>query len=174
MTRLQKRKIERNSKKKNVNINKKIELNILSIIIIDTKSILEGKHPFTIIIDYDKLNTLSKNEPRLLETIILVNFEIDNQKSFGEIRIIHEYFKKLGPEDVNNLIESSFKKLVEYNSKNNIESILNNTTKIEALQFCSNEVCFKSKNSLEDNVIELMDAIEHELILLQNKKLDVA
>jgi hypothetical protein len=36
MTRQQKRKMGRNSKKKNANINKKIELNILSIIMIDT------------------------------------------------------------------------------------------------------------------------------------------
>ena len=96
MTRQQRRKMERNSKKKQTSMT-----DVLSISMVDTKSIFENKCQFISTGEEAIKNYLKKNQ-RLMETNVLVNFGFDTQINFGIISIIHDCLKDL---DVENLIK---------------------------------------------------------------------
>ena len=85
MTRQQKRKMERNSKKKQT-----CKINIFSNVMVDTKSIIENKNQFALIDEVNFKNHLKKNK-RLMETIVLVNFGDESQNNIGILHIIHDY-----------------------------------------------------------------------------------
>jgi hypothetical protein len=110
MTRQQKRKMERNSKKQQPK-----NIDLVSITMVDTKSIIEGKNQFFFIDD----TNLNKKQ-KLMQTIVLTNFGDETHVNFGLLCIIHEYSKNF---DSENFIELSINKIIDISSVNNYESI---------------------------------------------------
>jgi ATP-dependent protease HslVU (ClpYQ) peptidase subunit len=143
MTRQQKRKMERNSKKKQTSMN-----DVLSISMVDTKSIFENKCQFISTGEEAIKNYLKKNQ-RLMETNVLVNFGFDTQINFGIISIIHDCLKDL---DVENLIKSTVDFISDKCSELNFESILQETTKIVIITHNTKDLKFDSSKSITENI----------------------
>lgn len=143
MTRQQKRKMERNSKKKQTSMT-----DVLSISMVDTKSIFENKCQFISTGEEAIKNYLKKNQ-RLMETNVLVNFGFDTQINFGIISIIHDCLKDL---DVENLIKSTVDFISDKCSELNFESILQETTKIVIITHNTKDLKFDSSKSITENI----------------------
>jgi hypothetical protein len=143
MTRQQKRKMESNSKKKQTN-----EFNVLSTIMVDTKSIIENKHQI-VLTDEENLKKHLKKNKRLMETIVLVNFINETQINFGMISIIHECFRDI---DFENLIKSTLDSILDMCSELNFESILQGSTKIDVITHQTEDLKFDSSKSINENI----------------------
>jgi hypothetical protein len=161
MTRQQKRKMERNSKKQQSK-----NIDIVSITMVDTKSIIEGKHQFSFL---DKENLNKKN--RLMETIVFTNFGNENHINYGVISIVHRYLNNF---DSENLIESSISKIIEICSIDNFESILHTTPKIEVIDYLTIELTIDSSKSMLEYIKNKMFETANELINFNKKVLEAA
>jgi hypothetical protein len=139
----QKRKMERNSKKKQTS-----EFNIISTVMVDTKSIIENKKQFTLT-DEEKLKNHLKNNQRLMETKVLVNFFKEKQHNFGIINIIHEY---TNDSDSNKLINSAIIELFKYSSERNLNSVLQDSVGVKLLSILTEELEFNSTQSVKENI----------------------
>ncbi len=143
MTRQQKRKMERNSKKQQTN-----NFNIFSTVMVDTKSIIENKNQFYLF-DEKKLNVLLKENQKLMETIVLVDFESESQYNFGILNIIHE---NINDSDYKSLINSAIFEMLETSLKFNIESVLQDSIGINVLEYITLELKFDSTKSVKENI----------------------
>ena len=143
MTRQQKRKMERNSKIKQAS-----KFNIISTIMVDTKSIIENKKQFTLT-DEEKLKNHLKNNQRLMETKVLVNFFKEKQHNFGIINIIHEY---TNDSDSNKLINSAIIELFKYSSERNLNTVLQDSVGVKLLSILTVELEFDSTKSVKENI----------------------
>jgi CRISPR/Cas system-associated endonuclease/helicase Cas3 len=143
MTRQQKRKMERNSKKKQTS-----EFNIISTVMVDTKSIIENKKQFTLT-DEEKLKNHLKNNQRLMETKVLVNFFKEKQHNFGIINIIHEY---TNDSDSKRLIYLAIKDLFKYTSERNLKTVLQDSVGVKLLSNLTVELEFNSTQSVKENI----------------------
>lgn len=143
MTRQQKRKMERNSKK-----NQTSKFNIFSTVMVDTKSIIENKNQFYLV-DEKKLDNLLKENKKLKETIVLVDFRSENQNNFGIINIIHG---NINDSDSKNLINSAIFEMLETCLKFNIESVLQGLIAVNVLEYITLELKFDSTKSVKENI----------------------
>ena len=143
MNRQQKRKMERNSKKKQTS-----KFNIISTIMVDTKSIIENKTQFTLT-DEEKLKNYLKKNQRLMETRVLVNFFKESQHNFGIINIIHEY---TNDSDSNKLINSAINVLFKYSSERNLKTVLQDSVGVKLLSNLTVELEFNSTQSVKENI----------------------
>ena len=151
MTRQHKRKMERNSKKKQTS-----KFNIISTLMVDTKSIIENKTQFTLT-DEEKLNNHLKNNQRLMETKVLVNFFKEKQHNFGIINIIHEY---TNDSDSNKLINSAIFELFKYSSERNLNTVLQDSVGVKLLSILTVELEFDSTKSVKENIDgNVLDAV---------------
>jgi CRISPR/Cas system-associated endonuclease/helicase Cas3 len=139
----QKRKMERNSKKKQTS-----EFNIISTVMVDTKSIIENKKQFTLT-DEEKLKNHLKNNQRLMETKVLVNFFKEKQHNFGIINIIHEY---TNDSDSKRLIYLAIKDLFKYTSERNLKTVLQDSVGVKLLSNLTVELEFNSTQSVKENI----------------------
>ena len=143
MTRQQRRKMERNLKKKQTS-----KFNIFSTILVDTNSIVEKTNQFALI-DEETLKNHLKNNRRLMETIVLVNFESKSQNNFGIFNIIHESIKD---SDSKNLINSAIIEMLEISLDRNIESVLKGLLRVGILDYLTLELKFDSTKSVKENI----------------------
>lgn len=151
MTRQQKRKMERNSKKKQT-----CKFNIISTVMVDTKSIIENKTQFTLT-DEEKLKNCLKKNQRLMETAVLVNFFKENQHNFGIINIIHEYTNDT---DSNRLINSAIIEMFKYSSECNLKTVLQDSVGVKLLYNLTVELEFDSTKSVKENIDgKVLDAV---------------
>lgn len=161
MTRQQKRKMERNSKKQKPKNN-----GIVSITMVDTKSIIERKKQF-FFIDNENLN----NKQKLMQTIVLTNFGDETHINFGLLCIIHEYTNDF---DSENLIESTFEKIININSEINNQTILNDIKKITVIDNLTFELRIDSSKSFSENIKNKMFETADELLNFNKKVLEAA
>lgn len=161
MTRQQKRKMKRNSKKQKPKNN-----GIVSITMVDTKSIIERKKQF-FFIDNENLN----NKQKLMQTIVLTNFGDETHINFGLLCIIHEYTNDF---DSENLIESTFEKIININSEINNQTILNDIKKITVIDNLTFELRIDSSKSLSENIKNKMFETADELLNFNKKVLEAA
>jgi hypothetical protein len=143
MTRQQKRKMERNSKKKQT-----CKINIFSNVMVDTKSIIENKNQFALIDEVNFKNHLKKNK-KLMETIVLVNFGDESQNNIGILHIIHNYINE---SDSKSLINSAINEMFETCLKLNIESVLQGLIEVNVLDHLTLELEFDSTKSFKENI----------------------
>lgn len=143
MTRQQKRKMERNSKKQQTN-----NFNIFSTVMVDTKSIIENKNQFYLF-DEKKLNVLLKENQKLMETIVLVDFGSESQYNFGILNIIHD---NINDSDYKSLINSAIFEMLETSLKFNIESVLQDSIGVNVLEYITLELKFDSTKSVKENI----------------------
>jgi ATP-dependent protease HslVU (ClpYQ) peptidase subunit len=143
MTRQQKRKMERNSKKKQTSM-----FNIFSISMVDTKSIIEQKSQFILTEEANLKNHLKKNL-KLMETKVLVNFGSETQSNFGIISIIHEL---LNDTDFNKLFNSAVDSISDMCSKLNFESVLQGLSEIDLINCFSKELVIDSSKSIKEDI----------------------
>jgi hypothetical protein len=143
MTRQQKRKMERNSKKKQT-----CKINIFSNVMVDTKSIIENKNQFALIDEVNFKNHLKKNK-KLMETIVLVNFGDESQNNIGILHIIHDYINE---SDSKSLINSAIFEMLETCLKLNIESVLQGLIEVNVLDHLTLELEFDSTKSFKENI----------------------
>ena len=143
MTRQQKRKMERNSKKKQTS-----KFNIISTLMVDTNSIIEIKKQFTLT-DEEKLKNHLKKNQRLMETRVLVNFFNKNQHNFGILIIIHEY---TNDSDSKRLIYSAINDLFKYSSERNLKTVLQDSVGVKLLSNLTVELEFNSTQSVKENI----------------------
>jgi hypothetical protein len=161
MTRQQKRKMERNSKNQ-----KHKNIGIVSIIMVDTKSIIEAKNQFSFI---DKENLNKKN--RLMETFVLANFGNENHINFGLISIVHKYSNDF---DSEKFIVSSINKIKDISSVNNFDSILQTTPEIDIIDYVTIVSTLDSSKLKLENIKNKMFATANELMNLNKKVLEAA
>ena len=151
MTRQHKRKMERNSKKKQTS-----KFNIISTLMVDTKSIIENKTQFTLT-DEEKLKNYLKKNQRLMETRVLVNFFKENQHNFGIINIIHEY---TNDSDSNRLIYLAIIEMFKYSSERNLNTVLQDLVGVKLLSNLTVELEFDSTKSVKENIDnKVLDAV---------------
>ncbi len=143
MTRQQKRKMERNSKKKQTS-----KFNIFSISMVDTKSIIKQKSQFVLTEEKNLKNHLKKNL-KLMETKVLVNFGSETQSNFGILYIIHEH---INDSDFENLIKSAIDSILDMCSEFNFESILQGLTEIDLINCFSKELALDSSKSIKEDI----------------------
>ena len=143
MNRQQKRKMERNSKKKQTS-----KFNIISTVMVDTKSIIENKKQFTLT-DEEKLKNHLKKNQRLMETKVLVNFFKEKQHNFGILNIIHEYTNN---SDSKRLIYSVINDLFKYSSDHNLKTVLQDLVGVKLLSNLTVELEFDSTKSVKENI----------------------
>lgn len=143
MTRQQKRKMERNSKKKQT-----CKINIFSTVIVDTKSIIENKNQFVLIDEVNFKNHLKKNQ-KLMESIVLLDLGSESQNNFGILHIIHDYINE---SDSKNLINSAIFEMLETCFKLNIESVLQGLIEVNVLDHYAFELEFDSTKSFKENI----------------------
>lgn len=143
MTRQQKRKMERNSKKKQT-----CKFNIFSTVMVDTKSIIEKKNQFALT-DEENFKIHLKKNRRLMETIVFVDFGSESQNNFGILHIIHDYINE---SDSKSLINSAIFEMLETCLKLNIESVLQGLIEVNVLDHLTLELEFDSTKSFKDNI----------------------
>ncbi len=152
MTSQQKRKMERNSKIKQAS-----KFNIISTIMVDTKSIIENKKQFTLT-DEEKLKNHLKKKQRLMETIVLVNFFSEKKNNFGILNIIHEY---TNDSDSKRLIYSAINELFKYSSDCNLNTVLQDSVGVKLLSNLTVELKFDSTKSVKENIDDkVLDAVD--------------
>ncbi len=161
MTRQQKRKMERNLKKQQPK-----NIDLVSITMVDTKSIIEGKNQFFFIDD----TNLNKKQ-KLMQTIVLTNFGDETHVNFGLLCIIHEYSKNF---DSENFIELSINKIIDISSVNNFESILHTTPKIYVIDYITIDLIIDSSKSILENIKNKMFETANELLNFNKKVLEAA
>ena len=156
MTRQQRRKMERNSKKKQTSM-----FNIFLISMVDTKSITEQKSQFILTEEENLKNHLKKNL-KLMETKVLINFGNKTQSNFGILYLIHEY---INDSDFESLIKSAIDSILDMCSDLNFESVLQGLPKIDIINYFSRKFTLDSSKSIQEDinyktlqtVIELID-----------------
>ena len=150
MTRQQKRKMERNSMKKQT-----CKINIFSTVMVDTNSIIKNKNQFALIDEVNFKNHLKKNQ-KLMETIVLVDFGSESQNNFGILNIIHNYINE---SDSKSLINSAIFEMLETCLKLNIESVLQGLIGVNVLEYFTLELEFDSTKSFKENIDDkILDA----------------
>jgi hypothetical protein len=165
MTRQQKRKMERNSKKKQT-----CKINIFSNIIVDTKSIIENKNQFVLIDEVKFKNHLKKNK-KLMETIVLVDFGSESQNNIGILHIIHDYINE---SDSKSLINSAIFQIIETCLELNIESVLKVLIDVNVLEYITLELKFDSTKSVYDNIDDKVSDASVMLMELNKEILEAA
>jgi hypothetical protein len=165
MTRQQRRKMERNSNKNQSN-----KVSIFSTSIVDTKSIIEKKKQIAIV-DEDNLEYSLKKNLRIMETIVIVNFKIENQNNIGVLNIIHEYINNL---DSNKLINIVLSDILQICSKYKIESILQRDPEIDVLDYQTFDLLFDLTKPIKENIQIRIELAGNELIELDNIILEAA
>jgi hypothetical protein len=143
MTRQQKRKMERNSKKK-----QNCKFNIFSTVMVSTKSIIENKNLFALIDEVNFKNHLKKNQ-KLMETIVLVDFMSESQNNFGILNIIHDYIDE---SDSKSVINSAISEMFATCLKLNIESVLQGLIGVNVLEYFTLDLKFDSTKSVKENI----------------------
>ena len=160
MTRQQKRKMERNSKKQQSK-----NIDIVSITMVDTKSIIDGENQFFFL---DDMNLNKKK--KLMQTIVLTNFGNENHINFGLLCIIHKYTNNFNSE---NLIESTFEKIINISTESNNQTILNDIQKITVIDNLTFELRIDSKKSISEIIKNKMFETANELIDFNKKVLEL-
>jgi hypothetical protein len=160
MTRQQKRKMERNSKKKQTK-----NIGVVSITMVDTKSIIDGKNQFFFL---DDMNLNKKK--KLMQTIVLTNFGDETHINFGLLCIIHEYTNDF---DSENFIKSTFEKIINISSDFNNPSILNDVQKITVIDNHTFELTIDSTKSILEIIKNKMFETANELINFNKKVLEL-
>jgi hypothetical protein len=165
MTRQQKRKMERNSKKK-----QNCKFNIFSTVMVDTKSIIENKNQFALIDEANFKIHLKKNR-RLMETIVLVDLGNENQNNFGILHIIHEYVKD---SDTKRLIYSAIIEKIEFCFEHNVESLSKPILGVNVLNYFTLELEFDSTKSFKENIDDKVLDASVKLMEFNNEILEAA
>lgn len=160
MLKSQKRKVERNSMKKQTS-----KFNIISTILVDTKSIIENKNQFNLI-DEKKLSNFLKENQKLKETIVLVNFGSKSQNNFGILNIIHEY---VNDSDSKNLIKSALTEISEICLKSNNESVFHGLSEVNVLDYLTLELKLDPSKSIKENISNKALDSAMKLMELNNK-----
>lgn len=163
MTRQQKRKMERNSKKQQTN-----NFKIFSTIVVDSKSIIENQCQVVLTDEKNLKKNLNKNQ-KLMETNVLVNFRNETEINFGMISIIHECFRDI---DFENLIKSTLDSTLDMCSDLNFESILHCTTKIDVITHLTEDLKFDSSKSIKENIHNKVLQNVRELISINKMALE--
>lgn len=161
MTRQQKRKMERNSKKKQTK-----NIGVVSITMVDTKSIIDGENQFFFL---DDMNLNKKK--KLMQTIVLTNFGDETHINFGLLCIIHEYTTDFNSES---LIKSTFEKIINISSDLNNQTILNDIQKITVIDNLTFELTIDSTKSRSEIIKNKMFETAKELINFNKKVLEAA
>ena len=143
MTRQQKRKMERNSKKKQT-----CKFNIFSTVMVNTKSIIEKKKQFALT-DEENFKIHLKKNKKLMETIVLVDFGSESQNNLGILNIIHD---SINDSDSKSLISSAISVMLETCLKLNIESVLQGLIEVNVLEYITLELKFDSTKSVYENI----------------------
>ena len=165
MTRQQKRKMERNSKKKQTS-----NFNVFSISMVDTKSIIENKNQYYLVYEKELYNLLKENQ-KLKETIVLVDFGSENQNNFGILNIIHD---NINDSDSKSLINSAIFGMLETCLKFNIESVLQGLSEIDLINCFSKELTLDSSKSIKEDINYKTLQTVIELINFNKKVLEAA
>ena len=143
MTRQQKRKMERISKKKQTS-----KFNIFSTVMVNTKSIIEKKKQFALT-DEENFKIHLKKNKKLMETIVLVDFMGENQNNFGILNIIHDCINE---SDSKSLINSAILEMLGTCLDLNIESVLQGLIGVNVLGYFTLELEFDSTKSVKENI----------------------
>jgi hypothetical protein len=165
MTRQQKRKMERNSKKKQT-----CKINIFSTVMVDTKSIIENKNQFALIDEVNFKNHLKKNQ-KLMETIVLVDFMSESQNNFGILNIIHD---NINESDSKSLINSAIFEMLGTCLELNIESVLQGLIGVNVLEYFTLDLKFDSTKSVKENIDDKVLEANVKLIQFNEEILEAA
>jgi hypothetical protein len=165
MNQQQKRKMERNSKKKQTN-----KFNIFSISMVDTKSIIENKDQF-IFTDEEYLKNHLKKNQKLMETKVLVNFGSETQNNFGIVNIIHDH---INDSDFESLIKSAIDSILDICLEINFESILQDLSEIDVICYVTKKLTLDSSKSIQENINNKAIQTVIELIKYDDKTSEAA